>query len=62
MLTKQIAKLFRDVYFGGNWTASNLKDNLAGIDWQQATTKVSSFVPPNLFKLTIPKFGDRVVK
>jgi len=43
MLTKQIAKLFRDLYFGGNWTASNLKDNLAGIDWQQATTKVSSF-------------------
>ena len=43
MLTKQIAKHFRDVYFGGNWTASNLKDNLAGVDWQQATTKVSSF-------------------
>lgn len=43
MLTKQIAKQFRDVYFGGNWTASNLKDNLAGIDWQQATTKIYSF-------------------
>jgi uncharacterized damage-inducible protein DinB len=43
MLTKQIAKQFRDVYFGGNWTASNLKDNLADIDWEQATTKVSSF-------------------
>ena len=43
MLTKQIAKQFRDVHFGGNWTASNLKDNLAGIDWQQATTKVPSF-------------------
>lgn len=43
MLTKQIAKQFRDVHFGGNWTASNLKDNLEGIDWQQATTKVSSF-------------------
>jgi hypothetical protein len=43
MLTEQIAKQFRDVHFGGNWTASNLKDNLAGIDWRQATTKVSSF-------------------
>jgi hypothetical protein len=43
MLTKQIAKQFRDVHFGGNWTASNLKDNLEGIDWKQATTKVSSF-------------------
>ena len=35
-----IAKHFRDVYFGGNWTAVNLKDTLADITWQQATTKV----------------------
>jgi uncharacterized damage-inducible protein DinB len=38
--TKQIAKHFRDVYFGGNWTAVNLKDVLADITWQQATTKI----------------------
>lgn len=38
--TKQIAKHFRDVYFGGNWTAVNLKDTLADITLQQATTKV----------------------
>ena len=31
----QIAKHFREVYFGGNWTSSNLKDNLADVDWQQ---------------------------
>jgi hypothetical protein len=42
-LTEQIAKQFRDVHFGGNWTASNLKDTLAGLDWQQAATKVYSF-------------------
>jgi hypothetical protein len=42
-LTGQIAKQFRDVHFGGNWTASNLKDNLTDITWQQATTKVYSF-------------------
>src|SRR5450432_1950694 len=42
-LTGQIAKQFRDVHFGGNWTASNLKENLADITWQQATTKVYSF-------------------
>lgn len=41
--TQQIAKHFRDVHFGGNWTSSNLKDNLKDIDWQQATTKVHSF-------------------
>lgn len=38
--TKQIAKHFRDVYFGGNWTAVNLKDTLADVALQQATTKV----------------------
>ena len=42
-LTAQIAKHFRDVHFGGNWTFSNMKDNLADISWQQATTKVYSF-------------------
>ena len=42
-LTNQIAKQFRDVHFGGNWTASNLKDQLADIDWKQATTRLYSF-------------------
>jgi hypothetical protein len=37
---KQIAKHFRDVYFGGNWTTVNLKDTIADVTWQQATTKV----------------------
>lgn len=41
--TKQLAKHFRDVHFGGNWTVSNVKDNLQGITWQQATKKVHSF-------------------
>ena len=40
--TKQIAKHLREIYFGGNWTASNLKDNLADLTWQQATTQVYS--------------------
>ncbi len=42
-LTGQIAKQFRDVYFGGNWTSVNLKENLADVTWQQAITKVYSF-------------------
>ena len=41
-LTKQIAKHFREVHFGGNWTCSNLKDQLADINWQQATTQIYS--------------------
>jgi hypothetical protein len=39
----QIAKHFREVHFGGNWTAVNLKDSLKDVTWQQATTKVHSF-------------------
>lgn len=42
-LTAQMARHFREVYYGGNWTDSNLKDSLAGIGWQQAITKVHSF-------------------
>jgi hypothetical protein len=39
-VSQQIAKNLRDVYFGGNWTAVNLKDTLKDINWQQAVTKV----------------------
>ena len=42
-LTKQIAEQFRQIHFGGNWTAVNLKETLADIDWEQATTKLHSF-------------------
>lgn len=42
-LPQQLAKQLREVYFGGNWTCSNLKDNLAGVSWEQATTQVQSF-------------------
>jgi hypothetical protein len=41
--TKQIAKHLRDIHFGGNWTVSNLKDQLADLTWQQATIRISSF-------------------
>ena len=42
-LTAQIAKHFREVYFGGNWTSVNLKASLTDVTWQQAITKVHSF-------------------
>ena len=42
-LPAQIAKHFREVHFGGNWTSSNLKDALTDVTWQQATTQVYSF-------------------
>lgn len=42
-LPAQLAKHLKDVHFGGNWTSSNLKDNLTDVNWQQATTQVHSF-------------------
>lgn len=42
-LPGHIAKHFREVHFGGNWTGVNLKDTLVGVTWLQATTKVYSF-------------------
>jgi hypothetical protein len=42
-ITGQIARHLREVHFGGNWTASNLKNTLADVTWQQAITKVYSF-------------------
>jgi uncharacterized damage-inducible protein DinB len=42
-LQAEIAAHFRQVYYGKNWTAVNLKDSLAGINWEQATTKIYTF-------------------
>ncbi|BDS14166.1 DUF1572 domain-containing protein [Aureispira anguillae] len=42
-VTRQIAKHLREVYFGGNWTTSNLMDTLKDLTWEQATTQVYSF-------------------
>lgn len=38
-----IAKHLRDVYYGGNWTVSNVKDQLADVTWEQAITQVHGF-------------------
>ncbi len=40
---KQIAKHFREVHFGGNWTFVNLKDTLSDVTWLEATTKHQDF-------------------
>jgi len=41
-LTEQIAKHVRDLHFGGSFTGSSFRENLAGVTWQQATTPVHS--------------------
>lgn len=35
-----IAKHIREFYFGGNWTAVNLKEGLAGVSWKEAIHKI----------------------
>jgi hypothetical protein len=42
-LSAQIAKHFRDVHTGGNWTSVNVKQTLEDVNWQQATTQVHGF-------------------
>jgi hypothetical protein len=41
-LSAQMAKHFKEVFFGGNWTSVNLKEAVEGVNWQQATTTVYS--------------------
>ncbi|HNP23391.1 MAG TPA: DUF1572 domain-containing protein [Panacibacter sp.] len=42
-LSEHLAKHLREVYFGGNWTDVSLKEHVADLSWQQATTQVQSF-------------------
>lgn len=42
-ITTQIAKHLKEVYFGGNWTWSNLQETLKDVTWQQATQKLDDF-------------------
>jgi hypothetical protein len=41
-LSAQLARHLREVHFGENWTWSNLKDQLADINWQDSTISVHS--------------------
>ncbi len=61
-LPKQIAKQFREVYFGGNWTGSNLTHHLTGITWEQATTKVHSFNTIAVLVFHIDYYVNAVLK
>lgn len=60
-LPTQIAKHIKDVYFGGNWTSVNLKETLADVTWQQATTQVHNFNTISMLVYHINYFVDTVV-
>lgn len=38
--TTQIAKQVREIFLNGNWICPNMKDQLADVTWQEATTQV----------------------
>ena len=38
--TNHISKLLHDLFFGGNWTGTNLKDSIASITLEEANTKI----------------------
>lgn len=39
-LTHQTAKHLRAVYFGGNWSATNFKDTLSDVTWEEANKRI----------------------
>ncbi|MBC3539055.1 DinB family protein [Rufibacter sediminis] len=39
---QQLAQHVREVFFGGNWTESALKEHVTDVTWQQATARVGS--------------------
>lgn len=40
--SKELARQFREVAFGGNWTAVDLKSSLEDVSWEMASTKTSN--------------------
>lgn len=61
-LTTHLAKHFREIHFGVNWTWSNLKDNLKDVTWQEANTKVDSLNTIVALTYHINYFVEAVLK
>lgn len=49
-LTKELANALRQVYFGGNWTVSNIQDKLSDVSFEEATEQVHEL--NSILKLT----------
>lgn len=61
-LSQHTAKHLRDLHFGGNWTCSNLKDQLSDVTWQEATTQVYSLNTIATLAFHINYFVSAVLK
>lgn len=62
MLTRNIAKHFRELHFGGNWTGSSMKDQLKDVSWQQAITQVHTFNTIATLTFHVNYYVDAVLK
>ena len=60
-LVQQVAKHLRDVHFGGNWTASNLKKTLSDVNWQEATSKVDDFNTIAVLTFHVSYYLDSII-
>lgn len=60
--TKQFATHFREMHYGPSFTGSNLKDKLADLTWQQATTQVYSTNSIATLVFHINYYVDAVLK
>lgn len=60
--SKAIAKHFRDVHFGGNWTCVNLRDTLKDVAWEEATHQREGFNTIAVLAFHINYFVDAVLK
>ena len=41
-IVRQLAKHFKAIHFGNNWTDASLQEHLSEITWQEATQKVAN--------------------
>lgn len=60
--SKQAAKYFRDVHFGGNWTDVNIKETLSDVTWEQAQKKVGDLNSIATLAVHIKYFVSVVLK
>ena len=61
-LSTRLAKHFGGIYFGGNWTDSNLFDSLKDVSWQEAVTQVSNCNTIATLTFHINYFVEAVLK
>ncbi len=61
-LPSQLAKHFKEVHTGGNWTCSNLQAQLADITWEQAIKQVHGFNTIATLTFHINYFVSAVLK